>query len=270
MTQKWTLRGMWLNMEPTFSWMPLAGPGLLFNAYSLVACVMIRLSKEVHFLLGFFCCELWLHMPMFVCVHGVLCLASALLPPSVCPCPRGVWEFVGIRRFRKFSSLSPLAYPMGAEEATKFAKLAEWQNQPMQGDKTAAVGIESFWGPMKGRQRDYGSRMADGWSLVRNWVFEKHFILGRVGTGTFKAIDRPVTSPGNLKLYLGHIRVLSSVTLPPFFLVNNGTCKLVPVNTEILGYWSGCYLASLWSTQPFRGISLKMQGLRMVHWGLLH
>lgn len=119
------------KLEPT-SRMPLAVLGLLFNAYNLVARVMIWISKEMHFLLGFFCHELWLLMPVFICVRGVLCLASAPLPALCVPMPTGCLGVCRhVKRFRKFS-LSPLAYPVGAEKATKSAKLAERQNPPAQ------------------------------------------------------------------------------------------------------------------------------------------
>lgn len=97
--------------------------------------------------------------------------------------------------------------------------------------------------------------MADGWGRVRNRVVEKHFVLGRVGTWAFKATERPLKSPGNLKLYLCQDWGPLFITLSPFF-VHSGICKLVLVSPEFWGCWWVCCLVTapfLQSTQPFRG-----------------
>lgn len=93
-----------------------------------------------------------------------MCLASALLPALCVPVPTGCLGVCrhAVRRFRKFS-LSPLAYPVGAEKATKSAKLAERQNPPTQRRRNSCSGDGGL--PRtneRGRQRDYGSWMADG------------------------------------------------------------------------------------------------------------
>lgn len=150
-------------------WMPLAVPGLLFNANNLLACVMIWLSKEMHFLLGFFCPELWFHMLMFVC-DDVCCAWHLLCFPPLCvPVPMGClgvcWHV--INRFRKFSSLSFLLFLLGLRKLPSIAKLAEWQNWLSERDRTAAVGMESFWGPMKEEDKEI---MAHGWQMVEVWL----------------------------------------------------------------------------------------------------
>lgn len=214
----------------------------------------------MNFLLGFFSRELWLLLPMFICIRGVLCLASALLPALCVPMPTGclgVCPHV-VRRLRKFS-LSPLAYPVGAEKATKSAKLAERQNPPPPRRWNSCSGDGGLLRTNKrGRQRDYGSWIADGWGLVGNQVVKKHFIFGRVGTWAFKTSDRPVTSLGNFKFYPLYWGTLLYYPVPIF--THNGVCKLVLVWPEFWGCWWGHYLAFFWNSQLVKGIFLKVKG----------
>lgn len=64
-------------------------------------------------------------------------------------------------------------------------KLAEWQNQPTQDDKTAVVEMESFRGPLKEEDKE---RMACGWQVVEVGLgiyLLRNILLVRVGMWAF-------------------------------------------------------------------------------------
>lgn len=117
--------------------------------------------------------------------------------------------------------------------------------------------------------------MADGWGLVRKWVVEKHFILGWVGTWAFKAMHRLVTVLAISNFICVRIGVLSFNTLIRFFFFLS-TVELASWFLQALSFGDAGG-GVIWALYPFpralspsKGISLKLQGLSMVRWGLLH
>lgn len=159
------------KLKPTL-WMPLAIPKFILDFCSVfynLSRVMAWLSKEMHFLLWLSFSELWLHMPMFICVRCVLCLASALLPALHVPVPPvGHLGICAVTRwFGKIllSEPSDLSY-QGPES---YQVLLSWQRDKINPSKeiTAAVGVESFWGPVIEEDKEI---KVHGWQMVEVWL----------------------------------------------------------------------------------------------------
>lgn len=128
---------------------------------------MIWLQKEMYFLVGF--STVRKTCPCLF-VYNVCCAWHLLhFPPLCVPLPTGRLgvRLHVIKRFRKFSSLSPLAYPIRAEKATKCCSTGRVTKCTHTGDKTAAVGMGSFRGPVKEEDKEI---MAHGWQMDEVWL----------------------------------------------------------------------------------------------------
>lgn len=101
-------------------------------------------------------------------VYEVCCAWHLLcFPPSVCPCPQGVWECVGMWGGLENSLWALWLILLGLR---KLPSLLSWQSDrihPHKGDETAAVGMQGFRGPMKEEDKEI---MAHGRQMVEVWL----------------------------------------------------------------------------------------------------
>lgn len=145
-------------------------------------------------------------------------LASALLPTLLCAHANRVsWSWLACYKVKKVSLHSVISY--WGWELQSTPNQEEWQNQPTRWQNSCNGDGELLKTSERGRWRAYGSWMAESWGLVRNRVAEKHFVLGRVGSWAFKAMNRWVTVPAISKFIYVRIGVLTSNTLTHFLSV---------------------------------------------------
>lgn len=169
-----TLSGIWMS-SPSWGLLHRCHEQFLSTSWTSTQCFIICYDWWLGFQKG---CIFYLD----VFAVSVSCICPCLFVYSVC-CAWHLLCFLPFCEPVPLGHLGVCSHVIGGLDNPPFwalwlillrlrkllslAKLGEWKNQPTQGDKTAALGRESFRGLMIEEDKEF---KAHGWQMVEVWL----------------------------------------------------------------------------------------------------